>query len=122
MGRFINGVLVGLGISLLIAPKPGKELRQLLAESWRDMRSLPATTEQDKPLMQKRAEPHKPSAQERGEHVPSAQEVAQRAAERGTTVPETSQQPTQPADADVLPPRQGDPGRTKSPRPPRPAP
>ena len=122
MGRFINGVLVGLGVSLLIAPKPGKELRQLLVQSWKDMRSLPTTTGQEQPAGQKRIEPHQPSAQERGEHIPSAQEVAQRAAQMGTTVPETSQQPTQQAGANVQPPRQGDSGRTKSPRPPRPAP
>jgi gas vesicle protein len=122
MGRFINGVLVGLGVSLLIAPKPGKELRQLLVQSWKDMRSLPTTTGQEQSSGQKRVGPHKPPAQERGEHIPSAQEVAQRAAQRGTTVPETSQQPTQQAGPNVLPPRQDDSGRTKSPRPPRPAP
>src|SRR5690349_16800386 len=135
MGRFLTGVLVGLGISLLIAPKPGKELRQLLAQSWKDMRSLPATTEQAKPLLQKQTEPHKPPAQEKGEPIPSAQEVAERAAERGTTVPDTSQptqqavagqgdlsQPTQQAGPNALPPRQGGTGTTKPPRPPRPTP
>jgi gas vesicle protein len=109
MSRFIIGLLVGLGISLLIAPKPGKELRQLLAQSWKDMRSLPASTE-----------PNRESAQGQGEQILSAQELAQRAAQRGTTVPESAQPPAQQASANP-PPRQG--GRSiKPPRMIRPTP
>ncbi|HZO74324.1 MAG TPA: YtxH domain-containing protein [Ktedonobacteraceae bacterium] len=39
MGSFINGVLVGMGISLLFAPMRGEEMRRMLAERTREMRS-----------------------------------------------------------------------------------
>ena len=32
MGRFINGVLVGAAIALLVAPMPGEDLRRLIRE------------------------------------------------------------------------------------------
>jgi gas vesicle protein len=119
MGRFLLGVLVGLGVSLLIAPKPGTELRRLVAQSWSDLQNLLRTSE-----------PHKLSAPEPGEPLPSAQEVAQRAAQAGTTVPASAQQPThktgvgpdalsqtrQQASRDLPPTRQGRAGTTKRPR------
>lgn len=80
MSRFTTGMLIGFGISLLIAPKSGKELRQMLAQSWKESQNLPSTTQ-----------PRRLPSQERGIPIPSAQEVAQRAAERGTTVPESAQ-------------------------------
>ena len=80
MSRFTTGMLIGFGISLLIAPKSGKEFRQLLAQSWKESQNLPSTTQ-----------PHRLPSQERGTPIPSAQEVAQRAAKRGTTVPESAQ-------------------------------
>ncbi len=91
MGRFINGVLVGLGISLLMAPRPGKELRQMLAQSWREMNSLPAPPQPNQQSAQKPTQPRKPLTQEGEKPIPSAQEVDRRAAAKGKTVPETSQ-------------------------------
>ena len=42
MGRFINGVLVGAGIALLVAPMRGEEMRSLLRERLEELRgSLP---------------------------------------------------------------------------------
>ena len=38
MGSFTNGVLVGMGISLLFAPMKGEEMRRMLAERTREMR------------------------------------------------------------------------------------
>lgn len=80
MSRFTTGMLIGFAISLLIAPKSGKEFREMLAQSWKESQNLPSTTQ-----------PHSQPSQERGTPIPSAQEVAQRAAERGTTVPESAQ-------------------------------
>ena len=34
MGKFINGVLVGLGAGLLFAPMSGEEMRRRIAERW----------------------------------------------------------------------------------------
>jgi len=42
MGRLLNGVLVGVGIGLLIAPMPGEEMRHLLSQRFQELRgSLP---------------------------------------------------------------------------------
>ncbi len=39
MGSFFNGVVVGIGIGLLIAPMPGQELRRLLLERYQKVRT-----------------------------------------------------------------------------------
>jgi len=42
MGRFLNGVLIGVGIGLLVAPMRGEEMRRLMRERLEDLRgSLP---------------------------------------------------------------------------------
>jgi gas vesicle protein len=41
MGSFTNGTLVGLGISLFLAPMKGEEMRRLLAERIRYLRGIP---------------------------------------------------------------------------------
>lgn len=42
MGRFLNGVLIGLGIGLLVAPMRGEEMRRLVRERIEELRgSLP---------------------------------------------------------------------------------
>src|SRR2546423_12956521 len=37
MGRFINGVLVGAAVALLVAPMPGEDLRRLIRQRWEEM-------------------------------------------------------------------------------------
>src|SRR5438067_2048194 len=37
MGRFLNGVLVGIGIGLLSAPMTGEEMRRLVRERYEDL-------------------------------------------------------------------------------------
>lgn len=32
VGKFMNGILVGVGVGLLVAPKKGEELRRMLSE------------------------------------------------------------------------------------------
>ena len=47
MGRFIRTLLLGVGIGLLIAPKRGEEMRQLLMERFQQMGgSLAGNTQQ----------------------------------------------------------------------------
>lgn len=37
MGKFLRTILVGVGIGLLIAPMPGKELRRVISERFQGM-------------------------------------------------------------------------------------
>jgi gas vesicle protein len=46
MGRFLNGVLVGIGIGLLVAPMKGEEMRQLVSERYEELRSRLPENEQ----------------------------------------------------------------------------
>jgi gas vesicle protein len=46
MGRFLNGVLVGVGIGLLIAPMKGEEMRRLVRERYEHLRSTLPEQEQ----------------------------------------------------------------------------
>ena len=71
MGSFRNGVLVGLGISLLLAPMKGEEMRRLVAERFRYLRGIPPENE---PLKQ------------------SVQGMTEHAAQMGTTVQNYAQQ------------------------------
>ena len=46
MSRFLNGVLVGVGIGLLIAPMKGEEMRRLVRERYVELRSALPEQEQ----------------------------------------------------------------------------
>ena len=39
MGRLMNGVLIGIGIGLLVAPMKGEEMRRLVNERYGELRS-----------------------------------------------------------------------------------
>ncbi len=52
MGKFTNGVLVGLGISLLFAPMKGEEARRLLMERLQMLRGGSQGKEESRPRMQ----------------------------------------------------------------------
>ena len=39
MGRFVNGVLIGVGIGLLIAPMRGEEMQRLVRQRYQQLRS-----------------------------------------------------------------------------------
>ena len=39
MGRFLNGVMVGIGIGLLIAPMRGEEMQRLVRQRYEQLRS-----------------------------------------------------------------------------------
>jgi gas vesicle protein len=82
MGSFTNGVLVGLGVSLLVAPKAGKEMRQLVAERISSLRGIPA---ENKELKQ--------PVQQTTERVQEVQQQAAPAAQMGSTAQPYTQQP-----------------------------
>ncbi|MDQ6661987.1 MAG: hypothetical protein M3Z24_13620 [Chloroflexota bacterium] len=81
MGSFTNGVLVGVGLSLLIAPKTGKEMRQLAVERFNYLRGIPPENEELKQSMQQMAQ-----------RVQSVQQKAEQAAQMGTTAQTYAQQ------------------------------
>jgi gas vesicle protein len=74
MGSFTNGVLVGLGITLLVTPKTGKEMRQLVVERFRYLRGIPPENEE-----------LKQSVRQMTERVQEVQQQATRAAQMGST-------------------------------------
>lgn len=39
MGRFLNGVLVGIGVGLLLAPVEGREMRRMVQQRYEQLRS-----------------------------------------------------------------------------------
>jgi len=53
MGRFFNGMLVGAGIALLVAPMRGDEMRQYLRERWENMSGSEPVNVQINELKQK---------------------------------------------------------------------
>lgn len=120
MGTFTNGLLVGIGISLLFAPRKGEEMRSLVAERFRYLRGIPPENEE-----------LKQSVQDMGERLQSVQQSANRAAEMGNTVQDYAQHTAtqassiqndlsnvaQQAGADVSQTTQGRNSPTKSPKP-----
>lgn len=81
MGRFTNGLLVGLGISLLFAPKSGQEMRHLLMERFQYVRGIPPENVE-----------LKQQVQQMGQRLQEVQGQANRAAEMGSTVQAYAQQ------------------------------
>jgi cell division septum initiation protein DivIVA len=81
MGSFRNGVLVGLGISLLIAPMKGEEMRRLVAERIQYLRGIPPENAE-----------LKQSVQRMTERVEEVQQMADRAARMGTVAQDYAQQ------------------------------
>lgn len=60
MGSFTNGLLVGIGISLLFAPRKGEETRNLLVERIKTMRGTSAENEAVAPATQGTVKPLQP--------------------------------------------------------------
>jgi gas vesicle protein len=120
MGAFTNGLLIGVGISLLVAPKPGKEMRSLVAERFRYLRGIPPENEE-----------LKQSVQDVNNRLQSVQQSADRAAQMGNTVQDYARHTAtqaasiqndlgnvaQQAGTDIPQTRQGSNGPTKPPTP-----
>lgn len=60
MGSFTNGLLVGIGLSLLFAPRKGEETRNLLVERIKTMRGTSAENEAVAPATQGTVKPLQP--------------------------------------------------------------
>ncbi len=81
MGKFTNGVLLGVGISLLMAPKSGKEMRRLVTERWGYVRGIPPENVELKEQVQQMAS-----------RVQDVQQQANQVADMGNTVQARAQQ------------------------------
>ena len=60
MGKFINGVFIGVGIGLLIAPVPGAQMRQMLSERLQDLGITLSQNEQLNEIIQRAMGPELP--------------------------------------------------------------
>ena len=88
MGSFTNGVLVGVGISLLFAPQTGQETRRFLRERLSYVRGIPPENEALKEQMQQMTE-----------RVQQVQQQANQAAHMGSTVQNYAQETARKANA-----------------------
>lgn len=88
MGSFMNGVYVGLGISLLVAPRSGEEMRSLVRERFNYLRGIPPENEE-----------LKQSVQQMSERVQEVQQQATRAAQMGSTAQNYAQQTARSVDS-----------------------
>jgi gas vesicle protein len=86
LGKFINGVLLGVGISLLVAPKTGKEMRELVAERFSNLQGNPPENEE-----------LKQSVQQTAQRAQQVQQQAASSAQMGSTAQTYPQQTSQSA-------------------------
>ena len=99
MGRFVNGVLIGVGIGLLIALMWGEEMQRLMRERYQQIRSnLPekeqvaATLSQTASTLKGAAQQTAQKARQTGQDALSAtKQAAQSVKERGQTDAEGSE-------------------------------
>ena len=92
MGRFFNGIMVGIGIGLLIAPMRGEEMQQLLRQRFEQLRSNLPEKEQLKQTGQQVAAGLSQTASVVKD---VAQQAATTAQATGNTLSDLAQQSTQ---------------------------
>ncbi len=91
MGRFLNGVLIGVGIGLLVAPMKGEEMRRLVSERYGMVRSNLPDNEQLKQAGQQVAAG---AAQTAGQLKGYAQQAASQVKATGSSLGDLAQQAT----------------------------
>jgi gas vesicle protein len=91
MSRFLNGVLVGVGIGLLIAPMKGDEMRRLVRERYEELRSNLPEQEQLQQAAQKAASK---AQQTRSTVSDLAQQSARKVKQTGQDVASTAKKTT----------------------------
>jgi gas vesicle protein len=60
MGKFLNGVLIGVGIGMLVAPMPGSAMRQMLGERLQALGDTLSQNEQLNEIVQRATGPDSP--------------------------------------------------------------
>lgn len=94
MGRFLNGVLIGVGIGLLIAPMRGEEMQRLLRERYQELLGNLPEREQ---LMQVGQQFAANLSQTANNLKDVAQQAATRVQETGNSLSDVAQQSAQKA-------------------------
>ncbi len=89
MGKFINGLLVGVGVGLLATPVKGEELRHLVSER---IARLRASHPQSGQLAQSAQQVSEKVSQAAGVLQDNAQQAATQVKSAGSTLGETAQQ------------------------------
>lgn len=89
MGRFLNGVLIGIGIGLLLAPMKGEDMRRQLRESFEELQSNLPDNEQLKQAGQQVASGFSQTASQAKD---SAQQGASRVKATASNVGDLAQQ------------------------------
>ena len=89
MGRFLNGVLVGIGIGLLVAPMRGEEMRRLVSERYQELRSSLPDNEQLKQAGQQVASGVSQTASQMKDY---AQQAASQVKATGSSLGDLAQQ------------------------------
>lgn len=92
MGRFLNGVLVGVGIGLLIAPVEGREMRRMVQQRYEQLRRNLPEKEQ---VMQTGKQVAANVSQAADTVKDVAQQAATKAQEAGSTLNDLAQQTAQ---------------------------
>jgi gas vesicle protein len=87
MSRFLNGILVGVGIGLLIAPMKGDEMRRLVRERYEELRNNLPEQEQLQQTAQKAASK---AQQTRSKVSDLAQQSARKVKQTGQDVSSTT--------------------------------
>jgi gas vesicle protein len=108
MGRFLNGVIVGIGIGLLVAPVKGEEMRRQVRESFQELQTRMPDNEQLKQAGQQMAAGVSQTASQVKNY---AQQATSQVKQSGQDVASTAQQTTpsmkQGRQTPTLPPNQG---------------
>ena len=89
MGRFLNGVLIGVGIGMLVAPMKGEEMRRLVSERYEMLRRNLPDNEQLKQVGQQVAAG---AAQTAGQLKGYAQQAASQVKATGSSLGDLAQQ------------------------------
>ena len=90
MGKFLNGVFIGVGIGMLVAPMTGSEMRQMLSERLQGLGDMLSQNEQLNEIVQRATGPESPV--ERG-----LKNLADRATNRKNAADTLVEQPYKPA-------------------------
>ena len=91
MGRFLNGVLIGVGIGLLVAPMKGEEMRRRVSQRYEELRRNLPDNEQLKQVGQQVATG---AAQTAGQLKGYAQQAATQVKATGSSLGDLAQQAT----------------------------
>jgi len=91
MGRFLNGILVGVGIGLLVAPMKGEEMRRLARERYEELRSGLPDNEQLKQAGQQIAAGVSQTASQLKDYT---QQAVSKAKDTGSSLGDLAQQAT----------------------------